>query len=216
MINPMYLIGINGIMKKIITGFLALPLLWSLNSYAAIDEGEYAKCAIVKGDLSRLECFDNLAKDKNLNGKQIKPIAITEKGKWNVSIDVNPIDDSKTVTLILDADSGKIRRGKGVYLVARCRSNTTELYIGWNNYLGSKVDVLTRVGNNKAVTQRWSESTNKKSTFHPNAISFLKQMLESNKLIAQVTPYNENPVTAIFNTNGLVNAIKPLRETCNW
>ena len=41
-------------------------------------------------------------------------------------------------------------------------------------------------------------------------------MLTSTKLVAQVTPYNESPVTAIFNTAGLENAIKPLREICSW
>ncbi|XPP91702.1 hypothetical protein ACN08N_17410 [Photobacterium leiognathi subsp. mandapamensis] len=41
-------------------------------------------------------------------------------------------------------------------------------------------------------------------------------MESSNKLIAQITPYNENPLTAIFDTKGLSNALAPLRETCNW
>lgn len=201
-------------MKKIILG--AAALLWAINGYAAIDESEYAACAVVKGDLSRLTCFDNLAKEKKLNGLQAQPAPMTGEGKWDVSVDVNPIDDTKTVTLILDADTGKSRRGKVVYLVARCSSNQTDLYIGWNDYLGRKVDVLTRIGDNKAVTQRWSVSTDKKATFHPKPVQFLKGMLKSNKLIAQVTPYNENPVTAIFNTAGLGNAINPLRETCGW
>ena len=59
-------------------------------------------------------------------------------------------------------------------------------------------------------------STDSQATFHPKAISFLKSLLQSNKLVAQITPYNESPVTAIFNTAGLENAIKPLRETCHW
>jgi type VI secretion system protein VasI len=170
----------------------------------------------MEGDLSRLECFDSLAKKKNLDGRQVQPTSITGKGKWNVSVDVNPIDDSKTVTLILDADSGASRWGKPVYLVARCQSNATDLYIGWSDFLGSEADVLTRVGDNKAITQRWSMSTDKKATFHSKPIPFLKEMLTSSKMVAQVTPYNESPVTAIFNTSGLDNAIKPLRETCNW
>lgn len=201
-------------MKKLT--ILMVALLWAINGYAAIDEKEYAKCAVIDGDLSRLECFDNLAKEKNLNGRQVQPTAISGKGKWNVSVDVNPIDDSKTVTLVLDADSGKNRWGNAVFLVARCKSNHTDLYVGWNDYLGSEADVLARVGDNKAVTQRWSMSTDKKATFHRKPISFLKEMLQSNKLVAQVTPYNESPVTAIFNTKGLENAIKPLRETCSW
>lgn len=200
--------------RKII--LVAAVLAFPVKSYAAIDDKEYAKCAAIEGDLARLECFDNLAKKKNLDGRQTQPTHIEGKGKWNVSVDVNPIDDSKTVTLVLDADSGKNRWGKPVFLVARCKSNTTDFYIGWNDYLGSEADVLTRVGDNKAVTQRWSMSTNSQATFHRKPIPFLKEMLTSSKLVAQVTPYNENPVTAIFNTAGLENAIKPLRETCNW
>ncbi|WP_075180167.1 type VI secretion system-associated protein TagO [Neptunomonas phycophila] len=186
------------------------------NTYAAIDEKEYAKCAVIDGDLARLECFDGLAKVKKLDGRQAQPTRIDGKGKWNVSVDINPVDDSKTVTLVLDADSGRSRWGKSVFLVVRCKSNSTDLYIGWNDYLGSEADVLTRVGDNKALTSRWSMSTDSKATFHPKPIPFLKKMLQSTKLVAQVTPYNESPVTAIFNTQGLENAIKPLRETCGW
>jgi type VI secretion system protein VasI len=204
----------RSMIKKII--LVATALVFSMSSYAAIDDKEYAKCAIVEGDLARLECFDNLAKKKNLDGRQAQPASIAGKGKWNVFVDVNPIDDSKTVTLSLDSDSGENRWGESVFLIARCKSNTTDLYIGWNDYLGSEADVLTRVGDNKAITQRWSMSTDKKATFHSTPISFLKGMLTSTKMVAQVTPYNESPVTAIFNTSGLENAIIPLRETCNW
>jgi type VI secretion system protein VasI len=195
---------------------LAAVFALSGPAISAIDDKEYAKCAVIDGDLARLECFDNLAKKKNLDGRQVQPTTVAGKGKWKVSVDVNPIDDSKTVTLVLDADSGKNRWGNPVFLVARCKSNTTDLYIGWNDYLGSEADVLTRVGDNKAVTQRWSMSTDKKASFHRKPIPFLKEMLTSPKLVAQVTPYNESPVTAIFNTAGLKNAIKPLRETCSW
>ena len=198
--------------------FSLMAVVFAFSGYAisAIDDKEYARCAVVEGDLARLECFDNLATAKNLDGRQVQPTSITGKGKWRISVDVNPIDDSKTVTLVLDADSGKSRWGNAVFLVARCKSNITDIYIGWNDYLGSEADVLTRVGNNKAVTQRWSMSTDKKATFHRKPIPFLKEILISPKLVAQVTPYNESPVTAVFNTAGLDNAIKPLRETCSW
>lgn len=135
---------------------------------------------------------------------------------WDVSFSADPIDDSKTVVLSLTADSGKNKWGSLVTVIARCKQNSTDFYINWNSYLGTDADVLTRIGSNKAVTSRWSMSTNKKSTFHKKPISFLKEMQNSNKLVAQISPYNASPVTAIFDTSGLENAIVPLREACGW
>lgn len=137
-------------------------------------------------------------------------------GKWVTSSDINPIDDSKTITMYLNADSGKNTWGQPLKLIVRCKSNETNLIINWNDYLGSEANVLTRVGTNEAVTSPWSISTDSQATFHKDPVPFLEEMIKSNKLVAQVTPYNANPVTAIFDTSGLENAIKPLRETCGW
>ncbi|WP_370979461.1 type VI secretion system-associated protein TagO [Agaribacterium sp. ZY112] len=200
-------------MKSRIT--LLVTLLISANTFA-VDNKQVAKCATIDSDLARLECYDALAQASGLAGKQTVPTQVQGKGKWSVSVDVNPVDDSKTVTLSLDADSGQSKWRQPVYLIARCKSNKTEVYIGWNDYLGREAQVLTRVGSKKAVTSYWGMSTNSKATFHNKPIPFLKEMLSENKLVAQVTPYNESPVTAVFDISGLQNAIKPLRETCAW
>lgn len=168
------------------------------------------------GDLSRLECYDNLAQRYGLQGPQVQPVDVSGNGKWAVNVETNPIDDSKTVTLLLKADEGQNRWGSPVAMLARCRSNETDLFIVWNDYLGSEADVLSRVGTEKARTRRWSMSTDSKATFHPQPIAFLKSMMEADSLVAQVTPYNESPVTAVFDIKGLSEAIKPLRETCHW
>ncbi|MCJ8350913.1 type VI secretion system-associated protein TagO [Moritella sp.] len=191
---------------------VAASLLLAANANAAINEKEYAKCAIVEGDQARLECFDNLTAAKKLNVRQVKPASFVGKGKWYVSVD----GGSKAVTLTLNADSGKNRWGKPVYLVVRCKSNTTDLYIGWNDYLGREASVLTRVGTNKAITQSWSMSTDKNTTYHNEPIPFIKELLDSSKLVTQVTLYNESSVTAVFNTAGLANIIQPLRDRCGW
>lgn len=200
--------------KKLIT--MSVALLLSGQAVSEISNKEYAKCAIIDGDLSRLECFDNLAEEKRLDGRQDEKVSISEKGKWIVNVDVNPIDDSKRVVLLLEADTGRSKWGKEVALIVRCLSGDTDFYIGWNDYLGSEVDVLTRIGDSSAETRRWGLSTDKKASFHPDPIPFLKDLVKSSKLLAQVTPYSESPVTAVFDTAGLKNAIKPLRETCEW
>ncbi|MGI2179761.1 hypothetical protein [Shewanella frigidimarina] len=114
---------------------LAASIILVANVQAAVDDKEYAKCAVIDGDLSRLECFDSLAKNKNLDGRQVQPTSISGKGKWEVTTDINPIDDSKTVTLMLYASSGTNRYKQPVFLVARCKSDETNLYIGWNGNL---------------------------------------------------------------------------------
>ncbi|RJG51538.1 type VI secretion system-associated protein TagO [Motilimonas pumila] len=202
-------------MKK--SYFLVLLVLaFSSNVNADLDTKDIAKCAVIKGDLSRLECYDRLAENNDLRGIQNVPQTIEDTGDWDVSVGLNPIDDSKTVTLALKAETGTSRWGDPIFIVARCKSNETNLYISWNDYLGSEVEVLTRVGESKAAAREWGLSTDKKASFHPKPVNFLKKLLDSDKLVAQVTPYNENPVTAIFNTTGLGNAIKPLRQTCSW
>jgi len=184
---------------------------------ANIPSKEFAKCTFIKGELARLDCFDNLAKEKNIDGLQPQQVNIQDKGKWQVNIDKNPVDDSKTVSLVLNADSGKSAWNKKIFMVIRCKSNKTEMYINWRDYLGNKASVLTRIGDNKARTKTWGLSSDSKASFHPRGtIGFLNTMMKSNKFLAQITPYSETPVTAIFNTTGLKNAIKPLRETCGW
>ena len=195
---------------------IILPLLSAGNVSADINKS-VANCATKSGDLERLECYDNVSAQYKLNTPVQKSVPTSGVGKWIVSDSVNPVDDSRTVTLALQADSGQSKWGKPITLVLRCQSNTTNLYINWNDYLGSEAEVLTRVGNAKASTSEWSISTDKQSSFYPgSSIAFIRSLFETDKLVAQVTPYNENPVTAIFNISGLRKAALPLMETCNW
>lgn len=202
-------------MNKVI---LFIGLLILNNTYADIPKSEFAECSSKKGDLDKIECFDNLANKYNLNGVQTSKKEIQDSGKWNVSIDTNPIDDTKTVTLYLVADSGKSSMlGQPVVLFIRCKSLETNVFINWRDYLGSEATVLTRIGKEKAETRNWNLSTDSQATFFPrNEVDFLNKLLIVDSFVAQVTPYNESPVTAIFDVKGLSNAITPLRETCNW
>lgn len=197
---------------------LPLPLVLMAAVAHAEIEKEVATCATKPGDLERLQCYDKMAAQHGLDGLQSQPAKVSGTGKWDVSVRTNPIDDSTTVVLALEAESGKSKFGKPVMMLVRCKSNTTELYINWNDYLGRNGEVLTRIGSHDAVTKDWTLSTDSQATFHPQkgTIGFLKWMMSANKFVAQITPYNESPVTAIFDTTGMENAIEPLTDTCEW
>jgi len=62
--------------------------------------------------------------------------------KWQVSEEINPVDDSKTITFILVANEGKGTYGDPIGLILRYMSRETQVYIAWSSYLGSEAYVL--------------------------------------------------------------------------
>ncbi len=150
--------------------------------------------------------------------------SVTEKGKW-LSTSVNPLDDSETVVLSLVADSGTSKFGDPIKFIARCKSNKTEAYVIWGDYLGDDSRsvysewkyVTVRVGVSKARRERWGISTDRKATFTANwAGAFLKELLDQDRLVLETIPYGENPSTAIFDVSGLRRVLGNLSGPCNW
>jgi type VI secretion system protein VasI len=114
------------------------------------------------------------------------------------------MDHARAVSLVLEADSGKNKWGEPIMLFLRCRSNETNMYIYWGDYVGEEVGVLTRVDKFAAETSQWSISTDGKATFYPGSpVSFIRNMFHAGQLIAQVNPYDEGPILAIFDIKGL-------------
>jgi len=206
-------------MKQLVTAVL-LVITAALSVVASTCEEleqEIARCAVIDGDLERLECYDRLAQSLGLDRAQLVPTAVEGTGKWQVSVKTNPLDDTTTVTLVLLADSGTSTWGNRVALVLRCKSNKTEAYINWHDYLGSEARVIWRIGDEDARTAKWGLSTDSEATFYPyDDIAFIRQLLNADRLVAQVTPYAENPVTAVFDLTGLTSAIRPLQDACGW
>ena len=146
---------------------------------------------------------------------------------WRSGSFTNPVDDTETVTVQLDAHSGSADRfgQKMPLLNLRCKSNKTELYVDWHSFLGWEIDgdvnrnekqVLVRVGEKKAYRERWQNSTDDKALFAPRAIALARQIAENDRLIVQVVPHGDNPVTTIFNTRGAWTSIKKVANHCNW
>ena len=199
----------------------ALRLLFVLSVPAGLSAqdvtAEIAQCAAIEGALQRLDCFDQLARELGVDSPQpASPADGVKVGSWEVSDEINPLDDTRSVRLGQIAESGQSSMGSSIALVLMCQSGETDLAINWSDYLGSEVRVTTRVGRQRAETKRWNLSTNSQASFYPdNAREFiLTELMNADRFIAQTTPYNENPVTAVFDLTGLSQAIEPLLEAC--
>ena len=179
---------------------------------------ELAKCATIEGELARLDCFDHLTDRAGLT-KKAKKETIKGSGKWKVSTEKNPIDDSVTAVAALTADSGASKWNHPITLILRCQSKKSDAFINWDSYLGSdQISTLVRIDNEEAKTTEWNLSTDHNAAFYPGnaALDFITSLSKAKKLVAQVTPYSESPITAIFDLNGILNAVKPLKDACNW
>lgn len=201
---------------KVIFTVVVIALI-SGSAFAGTEE-EIGKCAKIKGEALRLICYDELA--KMLGVDKPKTTIKEAKGKWHVTEETSPIDDSINVLLSLFANDMVKSGYKTVtpVLFVRCKENETRVVINWSLYLGlEETEMLTRLDSQKARTSKWSLSTDNEAVFFRGSnVDFAKTLMRHEKLLTQVTPYGENPVMATFDIRGLSETIKPLREACHW
>jgi type VI secretion system protein VasI len=202
-------------MKRIVS--FGLPVVLSgvlLSSFPAGGEAQdlarrLAECSGLKDSAERLECYDALA--RSLTEHPEKPT-----GNWGKNEKENPLDDTRTVTLWLQATSVEPAYDESAFLFIRCRSGQTSVYITWNKALAN-AEVLVRLGKGDLERQYWNLSTDNEATFYrEDAVTFAKALMESERLVAKVSPKDSYPTTAVFELAGLATAIEPLRQTCGW
>ena len=138
---------------------------------------------------------------------------------WTIVSSTNPLDDSPTVVTSVAAKSGVSGvLSEPVRLFVRCESNKTDVYIAWHDYLGSDstVPVTVRFPPETARTESHGVSSDNTATFIPRSIPFARSLLTSERLVVQTTPYNESPVTAVFELQGARRAVSLVAEACDW
>ena len=182
-----------------------------------ISKDDLAKCQAEENGTKRLGCYDLLLPPNEIQSPEEK----SDTGKWQVSTVESDIDDSTNVFAMLTADlpiSSNFGRTSTPVLFITCREKKTELFINWDVYLGlGETSMLHRLDKQKAVTKVWDISGNTKAVFYRGrTIDFIKSLEKSGKMLAQITPYNENSATTTFDLKGLSEAIKPLQKSCGW
>jgi len=174
----------------------------------------------ITNDSIRLHKYDLILENNGIKEKSLKvnkePVGKTDS-KWMVSTDINPIDDSKQIIFSLIADEGKSDMRRPIIFMIRYSSNKTEIYVGWSDYLGSKAHVTMRIGKEQAETSKWGMSTDNKATFYPkNCISLIKKITQVDQVVLRCTPYNESPITAVFDVRGLSEIAEEYMDDLKW
>ena len=182
---------------------------------------EFTRCSAIKNNVERLSCFDDLSKQYKLD----KPaVSITSKGNWAITKSISPIDDSTNIYLGVYGDKDFEGWPSGTYkplLILRCKENDTKMLVNTGmtpnvEYEHGRTTVTLRYDKEKAFNLRMFNSTDKKALLFPSPIENIKQMMNHNTLLFRFRPYNSSPTLTTFKIAGLSEAIKPLRESCNW
>ncbi len=141
-------------------------------------------------------------------------------GKWKVEVKEDALFGSTSIFINL-VDS-EIKKGLSI----RTKDNEVDVVIVWDDYLGSKnLAVLYKFDDGEVQTENWVISTNGKAVFLPSSIwdenynfidrppqEFIKQLMNADRLVVGLTPYREARQVAIFDVQGLANAIEPYKK----
>jgi type VI secretion system protein VasI len=181
-----------------------------------IDPKELAKCAAIENQVQRVSCFDVLA---NKYGQAPTTVNTTSgsKGRWQTSTETDPLTDKSVHRARVEAHEGRGKYGDAISLHVRCKSGKTEAYVNWSTFLGSDdIAVTSRIDKSPAEKSNWSISTDHKASFMPKPLQTLKKFSGATTFVVNLTPYGENPVTAIFDISGAEEALKDIKQACSW
>lgn len=210
---------------------LAVALLATTGAHAQDDSGAAARgaaCSMVSDSLQRLTCFDRAfprGVDASASGTQAAEeettaaAPISGTGKWQVTREKSPIDDSPTVLGMLIPEEGQ---SAGLFkkgLLIRCKENTTSVVVATDDFkFGAETGTITyRIGTAPAKMEEWGMSDNNSAMglwSGAKAIPFLKELRAADKLAVRTMLQKQVDMT--FDVRGVAPIVDEIAAACNW
>jgi type VI secretion system protein VasI len=181
------------------------------------------ECSKIEDSLQRLTCFDKLfPKSKGqaaatTSAAEVQPYS---EHRWEIAEESSPVDDSKVVkaALMPVGSSSTGFNSASAYLLISCREQTTSFIISTEMFMtDEEPTVTTRVGNEPAVTGKWSRSTNYKAVglwSGKQAIPFIKALKDNEKFFVRLQ--DKDRVDAEFNLANVSEVIGKISTACRW
>lgn len=174
-----------------------------------------SEIAEISDDNERLQAYDEFAKSvvqflNSGNNSSDSP------SLWNISYKRNPLDDSNLATATLEAVEGPNKYGDYPHLIVRCRISALDVIFSFGQYFAeSNTNADIRIGDGEVRTRRMTLASNNEAMFYTgDSKAFLNSLSGQNRLVVKTYPYNENPITSIFNLSGIDKVIEAT-SACN-
>lgn len=141
------------------------------------------------------------------------------EGRFDVSVRQDDAGHIQSITIANDAIGGVISEsddgaGATATLFIRYVDRVTEVFVYWDaiDFTSDSVQLHHIIDGGHATVFEWSVSTTGSGTFYPgNHVQFIKQLIGANTLLVG-TDLDGKVTGAIFDLNGIEEAIVPLRD----
>ena len=184
---------------------------------AATIEEVLAYCRAQAEADKRLACFDELARAV-AEGVVLPTLPSSGTGRWNVTQEISPINDSRNVYTRLEAEDEGYAADSRPALMVRCTESKIDVLVHFDSRLSFEgdIEILSRFDQHPARKDDWGLSTDRKAIFAPHSAFWALKIERAQKLFMRLTPSGESPIDATFNLTGSAKAMRPLRESCGF
>ncbi len=137
---------------------------------AATIEEVLAYCRAQAEADERLACFDELARAV-AEGVVLPTLPSSGTGRWNVTQEVSPIDDSRNVYMRLEAEGEGYVAGAHPTLIVHCTESKIDVLVHFDSRLSFEddIEILSRFDQHPAQKDDWGLSTDRKAIFAPHS-----------------------------------------------
>jgi len=193
--------------------FLAISL-FAIIPVASATAEEIGGCKSIADGKERLACYDAA------NSSEKDAPKLPNQGKWKVVEKTSVLDDSQEVVgVLLPESSSSTGFGEAsAYLRIGCDEKVTSVIISTEMFMSSESPAVTyRIGNAKAVSGKWSRSTDYKAVGLWNgkaAIPFIKALDDEQKLFIRLQ--DKDKVDAEFDVRGVGAIRDKVAKACGW
>jgi type VI secretion system protein VasI len=206
--------------RKSITA-VAIGLMFGVPVNADVNN-DLRICDGITGRIKRDKCF------YALQGQLSNAVPNTSSNtmmKWRVNKESSRDVGSSNIIISLDATAsifGRPAKANTASLILWCkdRKPAVSVVTGMSpqnfTYGPDGGVVIIQFDKEKSKRHHVLQSNDEKAIFLEKSEGLINKMIQHNRMFLTFSPFNSSPAMATFDLRGLEDAMKPLKNTCNW
>lgn len=209
------------IFVRLLTAWVLMMITTGLFAETFVES--VSNCREINNREQRYACYDEA--EANSGDVQL------ELAAFNYEASSDPLTGQTEHRLSIRSVQGLNGRGDPIVLEWQCDSTVPGEYVlilNWEDFLPSnRPEVTTRLGKLAPVTGLWQAGRYRESALLQgnetgfSQTEFVAQLSDqvsagNTTVVFRTTPYNDDPITAVFDFTGFLEVIAPMRESCRF